>query len=278
MREPKMIIAIGTKGVGKTHTTCDVIQRYTQSDEATGKEGRKVLIFDVNEEYNNEEIGNKGFTFQTQLLDIKDLVKFAQQKRVEVRRILPRDENGKPLGIDGKVKMLNQILEEYKGGMLLLEDINSYMVDTTAAKGIISSMTTNRHKDMDIYIHLQSLAPVTPRMWQNCTEIRFHKQSDTVARYKNRIPNDTLYFITEALVNMVYLTNQRFYVYVNNEYQKIRGAFTKKTFQLACYSFLQDNPSIISNAQKRYHKDKSAREKAIRFCLQDLMRYYGNAE
>lgn len=277
MREPKLIIAIGTKGVGKTHTTCEVISRYITPNLETGKEARKVLIFDVNEEYNDEEIKKKGFNFQIKRLDIKDLPQFVAQKRIEVRRILPRDENGVALGIEGKLKILSEILHTFKGGMLLLEDINSYMIGTQSAD-IISTMTTNRHKDMDIYIHLQSLAPVTPRMWQNCTLIRFHKQTDSIKRYKNRIPNDTLYFIAESLVNLVYEEDRRFYCYVDNEYEKIRGNFNEKTYQLACYLYLQENPSLISNAQKRFHKDPDARNKAIRHCIRDYMKYYGNNE
>lgn len=277
MREPKLIIAIGTKGVGKTHTTCDVIQRYITPNPSIGKEARKVLIFDVNEEYTDEEIAKKGFGFTTKLLDIKDLPTFALQKRAEVRRILARDENGAPLNLDGKLKMLDMILQQYKGGMLLLEDINSYLIGTASAN-IISTMTTNRHKDMDIYIHLQSLSPVTPRMWQNCTVIRFHKQTDSINRYRQRIPNDKLYFIAEALVNMVYIHNQRFFCYVDNEYNRISGQFSKKTYQLACYSYLQDNPLMISQAQKRYGKDINAREKAIKHCLNDLMKFYGNKD
>ncbi len=82
--------------------------------------------------------------------------------------------------------------------------------------------------------------------------------------------------IAEALVNMVYVTNNRFYAYVDNEYSKIRGEFSKKTYQLACYSYLQDNPSLIRSAQQRFEKDVNKREKAIKHCLHDFMKYYGN--
>ena len=32
-REPLLIIATGTKGVGKTYTTCQVIENYIKSNE-----------------------------------------------------------------------------------------------------------------------------------------------------------------------------------------------------------------------------------------------------
>ena len=89
MREPKLLIATGGKGVGKTYTTCKVIERYIRSDAKTGKEGRKVLIFDVNEEYANSELTKNGHKFETKLLAVKDIPKYAVQKRPEVRRIVP---------------------------------------------------------------------------------------------------------------------------------------------------------------------------------------------
>lgn len=276
MREPKLIIATGTKGVGKTHTTCGVIEKYIQYNPATGKEGRKVLIYDVNEEYTNEEIRKKGFNFITKTLSIKDLYKWTQQRNPEVRRILPRDEKGNLLSADQMCDLLGQILHTYRGGMLLLEDINAYLIGTNS-KDIIGTMTRNRHKDLDIYIHLQSLSPVTPRMWQNCAIVRFHKQIDNIHRYKHRIPNVELYLIAEKLVDLKYDNgDKRFFVYIDNEYNKITGKFSLKQFRVAAYSYLLDNPQMISSAQKRFGTSMEAREMAIKYLIRDLQKYFGN--
>lgn len=275
MREPKLIIATGTRGVGKTHTTCEVIQNYIQDNPNTGKRGRKVLIYDVNREYTNEEVRKKGFNFVTQTLDIKNLPAWTAQQRVEVRRILPVGPAGEILGIDGMIELLRKILHDFKGGLLVLEDINRYLIDTKTPE-IIGTMATNRHRDLDIYIHLQSLAPVTTRMWQNCNSVRFHKQMDDIARYQQRIPNAELYFIAQTLVNLRYKRDPRFYIYVDNEYSRITGKFTQKQFQVACYSYLLDHPSIISNAQKRFGKGVDSRNEAIKYCIRDLMKYCGN--
>lgn len=276
MREPKLLIAAGGKGVGKTYTTCQVIERYIRSNPKTGKEGRKVLIFDVNEEYNNEEIKKHGFKFETKLLDIKDIVKFAQQKRPEVRRILARDEKGQPLGIDGKIKLLGEILKYFRGGLLILEDINNYLIDTKT-QDIISVMTTNRHRDLDIYIHLQSLSPVTTRMWQNCSAIRFHKQNDDVVRYKNRLPIPEMYFIAQTLVNLQCKINRRFYCYVDNEYSKISGKFSKRAMMVACYNYLMKHPREITAYQQRFGRGKDAYNKGVALAIKELTdKYYGN--
>ena len=172
------------------------------------------------------------------------------------------------------VEMLNKILHYYRGGLLVLEDINRYLIDTKTSE-IIGTMATNRHRDLDIYIHLQSLAPVTTRMWQNCQIVRYHRQTDNIARYQNRIPNAELYYIAEKLVNQQYLKNKRFYCYVNNEYNKISGKFSIRDFQKACYGYVLEHPKILSNAQKRFGSGKTSRERALQFVIGDLMKYHG---
>jgi hypothetical protein len=276
MREPKLIIATGTKGVGKTHTTAHVIERYIKANPFNGKKARKVLIYDVNMEWTDEELRKKGCTYSAKVLALKDLPQWVQQKRVEVRRIIPIDDKGQPLNIDQLVDLLEQILYYFRGGMLVLEDINKYLIDTRTSE-IIGTMATNRHRDMDIYIHLQSLAPVTTRMWQNCQVVRFHKQMDDVNRYKQRLPNAELYFIVQKLTNAKYLEDNRFYCYIDNELGKIKGLFSKRDFQKAVYSYLAEHPKAVSNARKRFGSGKKGNEQAMEYCLNEKMIYYGNA-
>jgi hypothetical protein len=274
-REPLLIIATGTKSVGKTYTTCHVIANYMKDNPITGKLARKALIYDVNNEYTEKNLKEHGVNYKVEVLDIDDLPRWTAQKRVEARRILPVDKNGRYLGIDGMVELLNKILYIYRSGLLVLEDINRYMIDTKTRE-IIGTMATNRHRDLDIYIHLQSLAPVTPRMFQNCQIIRFHKQTDNIARIHNRVPNPELYYIAEKLVNQQYQKNKRFYCYIQNEYSKISGKFSIRDFQKACYSYVLEHPKILSNAQKRFGSGKGSRERALQFVIGDLMKYHGN--
>lgn len=277
MREPKIIIATGKRGVGKTHTTAHVIEKYIQANPLKGKKPRKVLIFDVNMEWSDEELKKKGCNYTAKPIAIKDLPNWTLQKRVEVRRVLPLDERGQPLGVDKLVDLLEDILAYYRGGMLVLEDINKYLIDTRTAE-IIGTLATNRHLNLDIYIHLQSLAPVTTRMWQNCNVIRFHRQTDDINRYKQRIPNDEIYLIAQKLVHLKYLKDERFYCYVDNDYNLIKGKdFDKRDFEKAVYSYLLENPSVINLAQKQFdRKDKDAYNKAIVRCIKERMPFYGN--
>lgn len=278
MREPQLIVATGTKGVGKTFKTCQIIQDYITPNIQKGKKARKVLIFDVNGEYDNNEIIKNGFRFRTKVLALKDVAEWTKQKKVEVRRILPVDANGNEVGTEMYSEILNVILHYYRGGMLVLEDINKYLVETRDAK-IIGALTTNRHRDLDIYIHLQSLAPLTTRMWQNANVVRFHYQMDDIDRYKARIPNYELFKVAQLMVNERYFSgDERFFCYVMNQTNKIRGSFTKKDFVSACRMYLELHPQKVKSIQQRYGKGYDAKMMATRDCILDLYKkYFGNS-
>lgn len=277
MREPQLIIATGTKGVGKTFKTCQLIQDYLTPDMQIGKKPRKVLIFDANGEYSNEELIKNNFRFRTKILALKDLEEWTKQTRVEVRRILPVDANGNEVGTEQYPEILGVILHYFRGGMLILEDINKYLVETRDAK-VIGALTTNRHRDLDIYIHLQSLAPLTTRMWQNANVIRFHYQMDDIDRYKGRIPNYELFKIAQMMVNEKYYKGEeRFFCYVMNQLNKIKGAFSKKDFIVACRQYLEIHPQKVKSLMQKYGKGYDAKVKAMKECIFDLYKkYYGN--
>lgn len=277
MREPQLIIATGTKGVGKTYKTCEIIEQYLTPNLALGKKARKVLLFDANGEYSNEEIAKNGFRFRTKVLALKDMEEWTKQKRVEVRRILPVDADGNEVGTEQYSEILGVILHYYRGGMLVLEDINKYLTETRDAK-IIGALTTNRHRDLDIYIHLQSLAPLTTRMWQNANVVRFHYQMDDIDRYKARIPNYELFKVAQLMVNEKYFSGEeRFFCYVMNQINKIRGSFSKRDFIVACRMYLELHPAKVKSVQQKYGKGYEAKVRATKECIFDLYKkYYGN--
>jgi hypothetical protein len=264
LREPQLIIATGRKRIGKTYTTLQVINRYVMDNPAIGKKGRKVLIYDVNQEYT-----------QYKTMGHADIVNFSINPKVEIRRILAITPDGKIMHIDQMNDLLNKILQEFRGGLLVLEDINRYLIDTKTPE-IIGTMATNAHRDLDIICHLQSLAPMTTRMWQNCSVVRFHFQMDDIFRYKTRIPNYELYKIAQCLVNYKYHGgDMRFYCWVYNEENLIKGAFTKADFRQACEDYLYETPRMIQVTQSRFGRGEEARDKAMKYLCDDFMKYYG---
>lgn len=269
MREPLLIVATGQKGVGKTFTTTQLIAQYTQSNPSTGKKARKVVIYDVNMEYT-----------QFKAIDVKDLKRFTMQKKVEIRRVLPRKSDGSIAKIDEMMDIMNEILENYAGGLLILEDINRYLIGTQT-QDIIGTIATNRHRDLDIIIHLQSLAAVTPRLWQNTSSIRFHKQADEIDRYKNRIPYFEILKIGQILVDNQYSNgNNRFYCYVSGDEGYIKGAFSNRAFRNACQEYAEKYPSALKLTMQQLGssvKGNDKRSKALELITNDLeKKYNGN--
>ena len=229
----------------------------------------KVLIYDVNMEYT-----------QFKTIALKDVKRFTMQKAVEVRRVVPRMEDGSSANIDQMIEILTEILKSFAKGLLLLEDINKYMIGTQSQE-IISTLCTVRHKDLDLIIHLQSLAAVTTRMFQNCKVIRFHKQEDPIERYKDRLPNFEIVKIAQILVDTQYEKgNIRFYCHVSGQERYIRGMFSKASLKDACTKYaIRYSPEL-----KHYIKEMEMggeikskieiRQKAVGRLTDDLVAKY----
>jgi len=225
-RQPMLMVVCGETGVGKTYRTVHEINRYTKRNSQTGKKGRKVLIFDVNDD---------DFT-QYQTLHPDHIRAF---KAVKARRIRPLTQSGKLMTLNQKRELVEKMVAQFTGGMLVLEDIDKFMV---GAKGqaVVGVLCANRHSDLDILISHQSIAKITTTEWQNMTWLRLHKQVDDIFRYRNRIPNYPIVriatFIVEEQYNLAHLAFEKglltdedftkrksYFVYINMRKLKIRG-------------------------------------------------------
>jgi Cdc6-like AAA superfamily ATPase len=87
-REPKLMVAVGAKGVGKTYTTNKVIRQYLNGNPSTGAVPRKVLILDVNGEYTDYK-----------RLALNDVLKFTVHPKIEARRIAPYKADGNKMSM-----------------------------------------------------------------------------------------------------------------------------------------------------------------------------------
>ena len=152
MREPKLGVAVGKKGVGKTYTTDKVIQSYVQGNPSKGVKPRRALILDVNDEFEH-----------IKALRVKDVMKFSVHPTVEARRIRPFMEDGQKMTIREIQETLFEILRHYRGGLLLIEDINRYISDQLP-NDVVGAICTNRHSDTDIILHFQSIGRVTTKI------------------------------------------------------------------------------------------------------------------
>lgn len=264
-RQPMLILTCGETGVGKTYRNILEIESYQKDNPLTGRKGRKVLIFDVNDDdYERYQTVNPDH--------IRDL------KLIRARRIRPLTRSGESMTLDEKRDMVERMVKQFSEGLLVLEDLDKYM---TGAKGqtIVGLLTTNRHHGLDIMISHQSIAKITTTEFQNCTWLRLHKQVDDITRYRSRIPNYFLVRLATLIVEEQYLIgNIRFFVYVNMRKLQIRGC-SREAFIRACKKYLdtEENGMIRRMMLERNFKGnliyKSRNEVVIKL-ISELLRYH----
>ncbi|MBS1635384.1 MAG: hypothetical protein JST26_05630 [Bacteroidetes bacterium] len=259
------MLVCGETGVGKTFRNILEIENYLRDNPRLARKGRKVLIFDVNDDdYECYLTVNPDF--------IRDL------RLIRARRIRPLTKYGQVMSSTEKRDMVERMVKQFTDGLLVLEDLDKYM---TGAKGqtIVSLLTTNRHHGLDIMISHQSIAKITTTEFQNCTWLRLHKQVDDVTRYRNRIPNYFLVRIATLIVEEQYLLgNIRFFVYVNMRKLKVRGCRVE-AFIRACKKYLdtEENSMIRRMMLERDFYGKliyKNRNEVVVKLIGELIRYH----
>lgn len=268
LREPKLGVVTGRKGVGKTYQTEKQILRYVQGNPAKGISPRRVLIVDVNDEYGS-----------IKALSLKDVIRFSMYPIIEARRIRPFRDDGVRMTIDEIQVALFEVLTNFRGGLLLLEDLNRYVSDYMP-NDLVGAICTNRHTDTDIIIHVQSIGRVTPKIWQNINWLRFHKNTDSVDKHRSKFEDKyEMLKLVENYVNQEYHSgNQRYFCYVDIDNEKIKGVDRKK-MEVIIEQYLSENYSkLISpmlknrdlgTAQKKYNP-----QTAVAFQKERILKYY----
>ncbi len=272
-REAGMMACTGIQGVGKTYQNMHVIKEYVIDKFHNKVRGRKCLILDTNGEYTKEQFAKNDISnFDPKRIALKDVEAWSRANISECRRI-----DAKNIGIKEKKEILQYLLKVYRNGMLVIEDINTYILSITHMEEIVGGLVNLRHRAVDILISYQSLRPVEPRIWQNARWIRMHYQADNVNDIKGKVNNPTLMKIAQILVNNKYMAgDKRFFVYIHNFANKIEGKFSRKDFMDACRQYL--------NANKKYVKEYKEMnnipmEEALEGqAKQYFDQYYGNSK
>jgi hypothetical protein len=268
MREAQLGVAVGKKGVGKSFTTNKMIESYVRGNIASGILPRRALILDVNDEY--EHIKS---------IAMKDLVRFSVHPMVEARRIRPFHPDGKKMTLDDIARTLFLILETYRGGLLLIEDINKYISDNLPSD-VIGAICTNRHTDTDIIMHFQSIGRISPKIWQNMNWIRFHKNLDSVARHSKKFEDKfELLRIVELLTNNEYNNgNKRFFIYCNMDEMEIMGKCDPKKLDFAIRQYIEENYRRIISPMLQIKgangKSKYTSDTATKFEIERITKLY----
>lgn len=245
-REAKMILVAGRKGVGKTYETLKTISKYIQT--TPFRQGRKFLIFDVNNEFGNVRKDHKNKSFPNiGLIKLNQVPAFAKITKPVVQRVSIFKENGKKMNLSEMAKALGYILEHYRNGGLLIEDISKYITDSLPGD-LIGSICTQRHVSVDVMIHVQTVGKLfNPKLWGNCNELRLHRADDTIERHKTKISGNIEHLlIMEKLIELKNKAgNFRFHCYLDKDSGKIRGNFTQMEFLKAIEAYLSSNYNRI---------------------------------
>jgi hypothetical protein len=242
LREAGMMVATGVQGVGKTYQNMHTIALYIRDKPKQRIKGRKCLIFDTNGEYTAEQFAKNDIpNMKISRIAISDVEAWSRTDNQECRRI-----DAKNLGIADKKASVEFLLKIYKNGMLVLEDINTYILSVTFMEEIVGGLVNLRHRAVDVMISYQSLRPVEPRIWQNSRWVRMHYQADNVMDIKGKVTNVTLFKIAQLIVNQRYFNgDKRFFVFIHNFANKITGQFSKEEFEEACRKYLSANKKYI---------------------------------
>lgn len=240
---------------------------------------QRALILDFNDEYG--EFNIKSIAFE-------HIPLFIHHPKPDIRRLRPfyLTNGGKwvKMTVNDMLETLKKTLEIYKGGALLVEDINKY-VDDDMPKDLTGMLASNAHSDMDLIMHYQSIGRPLPKVWQNTNIVRYHCQFDSVKRSKSKLQDLLEVFqIAELMVNEQYYqqNNKRFFVYIDRDSGKIIGNYTHAMFDKALDEFISVNHDRLQPyLRKRDHKGKPVYTypQAEAECKKRLFQqYFGNNE
>jgi len=265
MREPYLGAAVGKKNSGKTFITERMIRDYVRGHPERGVPARRVLIMDVNDEYEN-----------VRAIALEHIVRFSVHTKIEARRIRPFQSDGTRMTLDEVSDTLHQILFYFRGGLLLIEDPNKYISDNLP-QDVIGAICTNRHVDLDIIMHFQGIGRITPKIWQNLNWLRFHKNTQSVDQHRDKFEDKyELLKVVELMVNHQYydLRNKYYYAYVDIENEKLVGNYGKDNLEWALDKYISTSFNKVvkplmneqtPSGQKKFNAEEAAKEVKRRF-------------
>jgi len=253
-REPLQLIAIGFKGVGKTYTTKHEIEDYIKNDAATGRKARPVLVFDVNGEYEDFAAIDFDIDEPSERKRAAEIMKITTPGKY---RIVAYKKDRSLMSASEMYSTVITICRTFRNGLLVLEDINKYMMSNIKID-IVSTLIGLRHLGVDLIIHYQSLRAIPPRMWANMNVLRWHKQSDDIDKYKNRLDNYELFKIGERISQKMYMQDQYYYFWIDKLHEKLIGV-TELVFEQAALEYLAINPRATNEMKRLATLDTGAK-------------------
>lgn len=273
-RQPKVIVTVGEKGIGKTYQNVVLIDSYLKGFKKSGAIGKKVIIFDVNKEdayskyktievippsnriYRSPKDTDKSFALKISKYRRKQYSRLSG-KNPRARRAIPLHRDGSPFTLTEMKNLRDDIFNSFYGGLLILEDLDKYAV-RDMSQDMVGKLISNRHSKMDIMITHQSLRMISTVEWSNINGLRFHHTKDTVDAIKNRQGIEDKFVILKIAEKIIHgqynQGNHRFFCYVDFDYNKVRGV-PIQAFEIACKEYISENPGTIKALTNRIGED-----------------------
>lgn len=242
-RECKLQVCTGMVGVGKTHQTLKEVVAYIKGNPELSRRPRKALMYDPN---------NKDYTIYDSLyFDVDEQNDFKKSEYIRKfsdldlaigKRILAVDKYLNEMTQEQKREAFRIIMTFAKNCLVVLEDMNGYYTNFDS-DFVVGRLTTYRHRNTDLIIHLQSVGALRPRLWQATKILRMHYEMDDVSRMRESLQGRyKIVKIAQLIVNEQYLSgDHRFFVYVDLEKQQISGNFSGKDFIKASNIFINQH-------------------------------------
>lgn len=186
------------------------------------------------------------------------IAKFSKSKGYGIRRISPLlnakevEENGAPI-IEMSREQLKVVAEDIlkhfrpidagkRNGVVLLDDVNKYLLSMHNQKDFVGSLMNIRHRGSDYYLHYHDVMQIPPVLYRFSGLIRLHKAVQDI-RKAQKIPYEYLK-LAECIVNVMRQESQYSFVYVYAAEGLICGA-SEKEYREGCKEFLRFHPAMV---------------------------------
>lgn len=212
---------IGGVGIGKTFNNIVSAKIYVRDNLKTGKRGRKVLILNFQNEDGYE-------SFKTLPPTKEAIIKFVNQKTIEIRQITSIDSDGTPMTGTRKVEIMKMVLQNFRNGLVIFDDIDGYAAyGSSSDKDLIGMLMGLRHRGCHILFAHQAWRKMGVAEVENLRYIRLHKAMDNPAsmpKQKIETLDINMCMIAHHLVEMQYDMAERLYNEGKLTYEEARQA------------------------------------------------------
>ena len=201
---------IGGVGIGKTFNNVLAAKIYAKDNPQTGKKGRKVLILN----FQNEDGYAK---FKTLPPTHDAIIKFVNQKTIEIRQITSIDSDGRPMPMPRKVEVMKMVLNNFRNGLVIFDDVDGYAAyGASSDKDLVGLLMGLRHRGCHTLFAHQAWRKMGVAEVENLRFIRLHKANDNPLS----LPADKLHTLDKHMCMIAHYAVEAQFELANRLYEE----------------------------------------------------------